>query len=33
MSRRTKVKVRKVLRTSKTIINNLSKGAGYALRN
>ena len=33
MSKRTRVKVRKVLRKSKTIVNELSKGAGYALRN
>ena len=33
MSKRSKVKVRKVLRKSKAVINELSKGAGHALRN
>ena len=33
MSRRTKVKVRKALRRSKAVINNLGNGAAYALRN
>ena len=33
MSKRQKVKVRKVLRKTKTVLNNLSSGAGHALRN
>ena len=33
MNKRSKVKVRKVLRGSKAVINELGKGAGYALRN
>ena len=33
MSKRTRVKVRKVLRKSKAIVSELGKGAGYALRN
>jgi hypothetical protein len=33
MSKRTRVKARRVLRKSKAVINELSKGAGYALRN
>ena len=33
MTKRTKVKLRRACRKSKAVINNLSKGAGYALRN
>ena len=33
MNKRRKVRVRKALRKSKAVINELSKGAGYALRN
>jgi len=33
MSKRQKVKVRKVLRKTKAILDNLSTGAAYALRN
>ena len=33
MNKRRKVRVRKVLRKSKAVINELGKGAGYALRN
>ena len=33
MSKRQKVKVRKVLRKTKSILDNLSTGAAYALRN
>jgi len=33
MNKRKKVKVRKVLRKSKAVLNNLSTGAGHALRN
>ena len=33
MSKRSKVKVRKALRKTKAVFNELSKGAGYALRN
>ena len=33
MSKRQKVKVRKALRKSKAVLNNLSTGAGHALRN
>ena len=32
MNKRKKVKVRKVLRKSKAIINNLGNGAAYALK-
>lgn len=32
MSKRTKVRVRKALRTSKAVVNNLAKGAAYALK-
>ena len=33
MNKRKKVKVRRALRKSKAVLNNLSTGAGYALRN
>ena len=33
MNKRKQVKVRKVLRKTKAVLNNLSTGAGYALRN
>ena len=33
MSKRQKVKVRKALRKTKAILDNLSTGAAYALRN
>ena len=33
MSKRQKVKVRKALRKTKAVLDNLSTGAAYALRN
>ena len=33
MSKRQKVRVRKALRKTKAVLNNLSTGAAYALRN